>query len=83
MFSEMLVLTRATQHNIPEDGNLHNHCCENLKAYRVDFISDRMPYIILRSHRFHIIALNVQVPTQDKTDVVKDSFYDELEMYIQ
>jgi hypothetical protein len=29
--SEMLVLTRVTWYNIPEDGILHNHCCENLK----------------------------------------------------
>jgi hypothetical protein len=25
------VLTRATRHNIPEDGILHSHRCENLK----------------------------------------------------
>jgi hypothetical protein len=31
--SETLVLTRATQHNIPEDDILHSHCCENLKSY--------------------------------------------------
>jgi hypothetical protein len=30
--SEMLVLTRATWHNIPEDGILHSHCSENLKS---------------------------------------------------
>jgi hypothetical protein len=29
--SEMSVLTRITWGNIPEDGILHNHHCENLK----------------------------------------------------
>jgi hypothetical protein len=32
--SETLVLTRATWHQIQEDGILHSHCCENLKSYR-------------------------------------------------
>jgi hypothetical protein len=31
---EILVLTRATWHNIIEDGILHNHCRANLKSYR-------------------------------------------------
>jgi hypothetical protein len=30
--SETLVLTRATQRNIPEDGILHSHRRENLKS---------------------------------------------------
>jgi hypothetical protein len=38
-----------------------------------------MSYIILRGRRFHIIVLSVHVPTEDKTDDVKDSFYEELE----
>jgi hypothetical protein len=46
---------------------------------RVEFIIDRMSYIILRGRWFHIIALNVHAPTEDKTDDVKDSFYEELE----
>jgi hypothetical protein len=29
--AEMSGLTRATQHNIPEDGILHSHRHENLK----------------------------------------------------
>jgi hypothetical protein len=44
----------------------------------VDF-SDRMAYIILRGCRCHIIVLNVHAPTEDKTDDVKDSFYEQLE----
>jgi hypothetical protein len=46
---------------------------------RVEFVNDRMSYIVLRGHWFHIIVLNVQAPTEDKSDDVKDSFYEELE----
>jgi hypothetical protein len=31
--STTLFLTRATQHDIPEDGILHSHRRENLKSY--------------------------------------------------
>jgi hypothetical protein len=43
---------------------------------RVEFVSDRMSYIMLRGRWCHII---VHAPTEDKTDDVKDSFYKELE----
>jgi hypothetical protein len=46
---------------------------------RVEFVNDRMSYIILRGRWFHIIILNVHAPTEDKTDDVKGSFYEELE----
>jgi hypothetical protein len=46
---------------------------------RVKFVSDRMSYIILRGCWCHIIVLNVHAPTEDKTDEVKGSFYEELE----
>jgi hypothetical protein len=33
--SKSSVLTRATWHNIPEDGILHRHHCEYLKSYKL------------------------------------------------
>jgi hypothetical protein len=33
--SKTSVLSRATQHNIPEDGILHSHRRENLKLYKL------------------------------------------------
>jgi hypothetical protein len=46
---------------------------------RVEFVRDRMSYIILRGSWCYIIVLNVQAPIEDKIDDVKDSFYEELE----
>jgi hypothetical protein len=45
----------------------------------VEFISDRMSYIILRGHWRDIIVLNVHASMEDKTDDTKDSFYKEPE----
>jgi hypothetical protein len=45
----------------------------------VKFVIDRMSFITLRGHWCHIIVLNVHTPTEDKTDDVKDSFFEELE----
>jgi hypothetical protein len=47
---------------------------------RVEFVSDRMLYIILRGCWCCIIVLNVLAPTEDKTDDVKDSVCEELEL---
>jgi exonuclease III len=46
---------------------------------RVEIVNDRMSYIILIGHWFHVIVLNVHAPTENKTYDVKDSFYEELE----
>jgi hypothetical protein len=37
----------------------------------VEFVSDRMSYIILKGHWCHIIVLNVHAPTEDKMDVTE------------
>jgi exonuclease III len=46
---------------------------------RVEFVTDRMSYIILRGHWCNIIILNVHAPTEDKIEDMKDRFYEELE----
>jgi hypothetical protein len=46
---------------------------------RVEFVSDRMSYIILRGRWCYIIVLNIHAPTKDTTDNVKDSFFKEME----
>jgi hypothetical protein len=46
---------------------------------RVEFVCDRLSYTVLSGRWCHIIILKVYVPTEDKTDHVKDSFYQELE----
>jgi exonuclease III len=38
-----------------------------------------MSHITLRGRWCHKIVLNVHAPTEDKTDDVKDSFYEEME----
>jgi hypothetical protein len=46
---------------------------------RVESVGDRMSYIILRGRWCCFIFLNIQAPTEDKIDDVKDIFYEELE----
>jgi hypothetical protein len=46
---------------------------------RVEFVSDRMSYMILRGRWCNIIVLNVHVQTEDKIDDIKESFYEALE----
>jgi exonuclease III len=45
---------------------------------RVEFVSDRMSYTILRGRWCNIIVVNVHAPCKDTTDDIKDSFYEEL-----
>jgi hypothetical protein len=40
---------------------------------RVEFVSDKFSYMIIRGHCCHITVLNSHVPTEDNIDDVKDS----------
>jgi hypothetical protein len=55
---------------------VHNRIISAVK--RIEFVSDRMSYINLKS-RWCDIVLNVHAPTEDKDDDIKDRFYEELE----
>src|SRR5215469_18913870 len=46
---------------------------------RVEFVSERVLYIVLRGRWCNIIVLNVHAPSEEKSDESKDSFYEELE----
>jgi hypothetical protein len=69
--------TLPENHEVDAVFYVHKRIISTVKA--VEFVSDRMSYIILRGRWCHIIVLNVNALTEDKADNVKDSFYKELE----
>ena len=48
---------------------------------RVEFVRDRVAYIVLRDRLCDTIAVNVHAPSREKSDDSKDSFYKELEQF--
>ena len=46
---------------------------------RVQFVSDRMSYIVLRGRWCNIIVLKMHAPSEEKSDDLKDSFYEDSE----
>jgi len=46
---------------------------------RVEFVSNRVSYIVLRGRWCNIIVLNLHAPSEENCDESKDSFYEELE----
>ena len=56
---------------------LHHKIVSPVK--RVEFVSDSMPYIVMRCRWSNVIALKVPATSEEKFDGSKDSFYEELE----
>ena len=46
---------------------------------RVEFVSDRLSYIVLRGRWCDIVVLNEHAPSEEKSDDGKVSFYEQLE----
>jgi hypothetical protein len=44
-----------------------------LAVKRVEYVSDRMAHIVLRGRWCNIIALNVNAPSEEKSDDSRDS----------
>jgi len=58
---------------------VHHKIVSSVK--RVEFVSNRMSYIVLRGRLSNIIVLNVHESNEEKNDDSKDSFYEELEQF--
>jgi len=56
---------------------VHNRILSAVK--RVEFVSDRVSYIVLRGRWCNIIVLNMHAPSEKENDDSKDSLYEELE----
>jgi hypothetical protein len=68
---------RAGKSSIGNRFFVHQRIVSAIK--RVEFLSARMSYIVLRGRWCNIIVLNAHAPTEEKGDDPKDSFYEELE----
>ena len=58
--------------NWEQDFFVHHRIVSAVK--RVEFVSNRMSYIVLRGCWCNIIVLNVHAPTEGKSDDSKDNF---------
>ena len=46
---------------------------------RIEFVRDRLSYIVLKGHWLHIIVVNVLAPSEEESKELKDNFYEEIE----
>jgi hypothetical protein len=70
-------MAKGRKINGEQDFFLHHRTVAAMK--RVEFVSDRMSYIVPRGRWHNTIVLNERALTEEKGDDSKDSFYEELE----
>jgi hypothetical protein len=63
-------------------GQTFSYVSEKSEVERIDYISDRISHIKLILSWCKISVLNVHAPTEDKGDDTKDSFHEELTVYL-
>jgi len=65
------------QHQLGIDFSVHHRTVPAVK--RLEFVSNRMPHILLRGRWFNITVSNMYAQCKEKSDDSKDSFYEELQ----
>jgi len=63
--------------NWEQDFCAHHRKRSGVKS--VDFVSNRVPYMVLRNRWCNITVLNAHATTEEKSDDWRDSVYQELE----
>ena len=51
---------------------MHRRLVSTVK--RIEFVSDRLSYIVLKGRWLHIIVVNVHAPSEEKSEEVSDHF---------
>jgi hypothetical protein len=69
--------TSCSTKKLRVDNFVHHRIASAVK--RVELVSDRVSYIVLRGRWCNIVVLNVHAPSEDKSDDSKNNFYEELE----